>query len=683
MPSWAIVVGINKYWTPEACLKGAVRDALHVREWLLNPEGGNIAPSRLALLLGPTEPSQVPAGVAYSDATKDNLIQQADLISKRSGGKGERFFFYYSGHGLTGRLLRPENALAMANFTDLLTENSVGLQSLFDYFKTTQFQEQFFFIDACRNIPWEGQDINVGRMPSRSLTPGLPEPLQYRLYATSDGVRAAEIGEAGNEGGVFTQFLLAGLGGAGKAKAWKVDVDEYVVTVDRLFAFVKEEVVRKKIDVSRQANQTTGGLQGGPAAGFDAARFIQVPQGDGGFGTNPVLASFPTGQFPPEKLEVLVEPTSVAPQSEISVRDNDLIEDQKLNPQNLPVIFTLPPREYVVRVWAPDHRPEQPKWQIDLYGPHQHTVRLVPGAGGDRPIRRPPIGYSETMRDPKAATSRAHITIQSHDPLAPLEVADSTGTVLKVGNGRLEALNLKPGFYQARLRPPEGPPVEQSVELIGGVTAVVWLDAPPPAPKGLVPDLVRNAHLDVLSDNTLQVSETVVGPIATPSFSTLLSLAGAVAHEGTTWGTRLRNLGLQGFTQAMGGATSGIQIVFGDEASAGVPSRQFLQATRLWVWPQDGPVPANHESPSPLPTIWRACCLHPRRAGWFLLVCRGTARREARRLLPCGPAGPADYAGLSARGCPPGPRLPVSPALGRRGATAAGRRGHASPRQDP
>ena len=40
--NWAIVVGIDRYWSEGAHLRGAVRDALAVREWLLDPAGGDV-----------------------------------------------------------------------------------------------------------------------------------------------------------------------------------------------------------------------------------------------------------------------------------------------------------------------------------------------------------------------------------------------------------------------------------------------------------------------------------------------------------------------------------------------------------------------------------------------------------------------------------------------------------------
>src|SRR3954447_6831325 len=51
MSNWAIVIGIDKYWTDSANLRGAVRDALAMREWLVDPAGGGVPPGNPAPLL--------------------------------------------------------------------------------------------------------------------------------------------------------------------------------------------------------------------------------------------------------------------------------------------------------------------------------------------------------------------------------------------------------------------------------------------------------------------------------------------------------------------------------------------------------------------------------------------------------------------------------------------------------
>ena len=42
---------------------------------------------------------------------------------------------------------------------------SLALRSLWEFFDTTQFDDQFLFVDACRNVPpWgQGAEFELGR----------------------------------------------------------------------------------------------------------------------------------------------------------------------------------------------------------------------------------------------------------------------------------------------------------------------------------------------------------------------------------------------------------------------------------------------------------------------------------------------------------------------------------------
>lgn len=195
--NWAIVVGIDKYWIPSACLSGAVQDAIGMRNWLLDENGGGVDPSNLFLLLSPKEPAVVPIDIKYDAATRDNLIRVITKLVKQSSGEGHRLFFHFAGHGLAARInFTNEDALVPEDCTPEFPDKSLGLNSILEYLKCTQLREQFFFIDACRNIPWEGEFI-IGRMPlPKRLDPTRTAIQQFVYYATSPGLMAIENGVA-------------------------------------------------------------------------------------------------------------------------------------------------------------------------------------------------------------------------------------------------------------------------------------------------------------------------------------------------------------------------------------------------------------------------------------------------------------------------------------------------------
>ncbi len=74
MNDWAIVVSVDHYpasanWT----LRGAVCDAIGMRDWLLSPHGANIAPDHLTLLLAPVPGAPAPT-VNFTEATHDRDV---------------------------------------------------------------------------------------------------------------------------------------------------------------------------------------------------------------------------------------------------------------------------------------------------------------------------------------------------------------------------------------------------------------------------------------------------------------------------------------------------------------------------------------------------------------------------------------------------------------------------------
>src|SRR5262249_20598258 len=159
-----------------------------------------------------------------------------------------------------------------------------------------------------------------------------PAVQQFVYLATSPGVEAAEIAEAGNEQAAFTQALLQGLRkGSGRAKGWDAAAGRYVVTAERLLPYLIAAV-------SSQTSAVTNW------------HYVQVPRRAGEYGSlqvsNPVLAQFAEGAFGRETLRVMVAPPGVAGQTRITVlRDGQPASNTRLGePQ--PVEFSLAPREY-------------------------------------------------------------------------------------------------------------------------------------------------------------------------------------------------------------------------------------------------------------------------------------------------------------------------------------------------
>jgi hypothetical protein len=349
----------------------------------LDPNGGNVPSNHLFLLLSPCQNNEIPFGINLSAAAdNDGIVDTIDLLINRSlvnrGEKADRLYFYYSGHGATFRKdTYDEHILLPKDFTIRHTQKSLTLRSILEYLAAYQFDEQFFFIDACRNTPpWSGQ-YRIGEFPRLAMrdTSKAP-PQQFIYYATSPQVEAAETLLNDNEKkrvnyertGAFTDALMSGLKGTGSAKAYDVATGEYIVRVDRLLDFVIKKVS------SRILND-------------NIRQIVQIPRlgGERGAvsGSNPILAKFPVSNFRPESLNVLVEPSNVVSKAEVSViRDSNIVKS-KNNITSLPVKFELQPKEYSLWASAPQYE-SKIRIPVELYEPTEKTISLTKINGGNK-----------------------------------------------------------------------------------------------------------------------------------------------------------------------------------------------------------------------------------------------------------------------------------------------------------
>jgi len=198
---------------------------------------------------------------------------------------------------------------------------------------------------------------------------------------------------------------------------------------------------------------------------------------------------------------------------------------------------------------------------------------------------------------------KGKLLVNSTDPLATLEVTNLAGNMQGSSQGELNLSNVKPGFYQARMRSPEGKIlVEQPLELLPGETETISLDVPPLPAGGMVKEIAQEAGFKFLPDNTISLSEAV-GPVAAPHLSTILALAGGAVNESDkTYGSALRRVGLKSFHALVGDqASNGLQILFGIEFGTSDQTAAMLSGIKLRLWGIDAPQP-QPEQPQTLTT---------------------------------------------------------------------------------
>src|SRR5260370_20418975 len=125
--------------------------------------------------------------------------------------------------------------------------------------------------------------------------------------------------------------------------------------------------------------------------------------------------------------------------------------------------------------------------------------------------------------------SKVKLTLRSKDPLAPLELADSTGTLIMVGQGTLSDESQLPGFYRVRFRSREGQAIENLLSLSAGDEKDILIDAPPFPDAPLTQTMILNSGAWTLPEQTPEIRNlSLMRP------STLLALAGSAANRVVT-----------------------------------------------------------------------------------------------------------------------------------------------------
>jgi hypothetical protein len=436
--SAAILVGVDAY--AQQPLTSAVNDARAMRDVLVAL--GLVAAEDIRLL---TAPADDPADLA----TKRN-ISDALRGYYTGAARADRLFFFFAGHGMTVYMdaarSRTSSVILPVDVVDLDADGLylISIDELVDRMRYRGPAEQLYFIDACRDLPYE-RHPEPGPL-GWSAEPAEATRAQAVLYAVS------RLGQAvGRESGrgVFTTHLVDALKGAGLALDYAEDLDTYVVTPQSIRNLVRDRVETTVSGLPLWQRRYMLPELHAPDPQLEPIREIPDP--------------------PPATLTVHIDPESVAADTTVTVwKSRHALPAPSWPPVSNHAPVQLEPQRYTLVASSTAGTALPDRFPIDVRMLAQATIRVQ--AGGDGP----PAATAEPGR-PRLRTDGPHEgrTALAESPAATVRAAaESAVTIELVGQqppyerhtamGELH-VQVPSGPYLVRFR--LGPEVYNALEL--------------------------------------------------------------------------------------------------------------------------------------------------------------------------------------------------------------------------
>lgn len=225
---YAVVVGINRY-PGIRDLRHARGDAEAFRDWLIDPEGGDVPAGNVHLITATDQEAEAFGGFVDARPTKPEIDKALWKINEQLRPRVDddpnvwdrsRLYFYVSGHGMVPRGGRA--ALLMANAGSGWFGESIELTNYAEhYVRCGSIRELVFFADCCRDPSRVAQ---LTGPPFDACDAPLGTAVKVLGFAAPYGLKAQEPpDDADSARGYFTQALLSGLRGGVRSETGVVD----------------------------------------------------------------------------------------------------------------------------------------------------------------------------------------------------------------------------------------------------------------------------------------------------------------------------------------------------------------------------------------------------------------------------------------------------------------------------
>jgi Caspase domain len=253
---YAVVIGVSRYLDQRLNLRFADRDALAIRDFLVDPKGGGFDPAKVEYLVN-------------GNATAAN-IRTALFTFLTKPRPNDLVVVYFAGHGAPDPK-RPQNYYLLGYDTDVenMGGTAIPMWELQAAFERTVQANIVSLVDACHS---EGVGKGLPNLASQAWTQASYGQRRAILTASEINQFSEESDRWGGGHGVFTYYVLRGLEGAADTNR------DGRVSVGELFDYVHNHVLAAT--QGEQAPTALAGVARGlilTGASASAAKSSQVP----------------------------------------------------------------------------------------------------------------------------------------------------------------------------------------------------------------------------------------------------------------------------------------------------------------------------------------------------------------------------------------------------------------------
>jgi hypothetical protein len=204
---YALLVGINDY-SKLTKLRGAEADALAVKEWLIDPDGGHVPPCHIRTILSSDYP--IPDHPTKAKPMSDDVRAELERLiddSQPSLRLGRRLYLYLAGHGFSPTI--DETALLMANASVATLHHLPCVRYANAFRESTVFKEIVLVMDCCRDHYERPPLVDLGLPP---IAVPNTDASYFFAFATKWSLKTREGSDpSGIVRGHFTRALVEAL----------------------------------------------------------------------------------------------------------------------------------------------------------------------------------------------------------------------------------------------------------------------------------------------------------------------------------------------------------------------------------------------------------------------------------------------------------------------------------------